>query len=231
MKSYLSVLVISALLLTGCSPSQEVAPEEDAEESIAWNSSLLLNQAIDLSMIKKWGYFGGDNTTTIEVDDFKDPSRNTSKDLVATKPVECEPIGALFAGSPKSGADLLLTQNQSNAYLLPSKTLLYNLHAYSSTSKSLLMFEKIKAVADMCGSFLQMRSSKANTSDNWDSVEIGSDNVIRATHRDLPVAYAIGQIQSTIFFLVIIEEKLSSAKDKIEEAITFVSTSLAAKQS
>jgi hypothetical protein len=226
MKSYLSVLAISALFLTGCSSTNQNSNSNPQEKAEIWTSSSLLNQSIDLSVIKKWGYFGSANTSIIEVRNFLDTTRDASKDLVSTRPSECEPIGALFATDPKTGADYVLLQSEANQIALASKTMIYTVFAYSDPKKATLQYEKIKEVANNCGSFTQIRSSRATISDNWGTIELGQDNVLRAEHSELPMADAIGLSGSAIFLLVFIADNLTNAKATRDEAINLVLSSL-----
>lgn len=226
MKSHLSLLVVSALLITGCSGTDQNSNSNQQKKAEVWTSSSLLSQSIDQSVVKKWGYFGSGNSSTIDVRNFLDPSRDTSKDLVSTRPSECEPIGALFATDPKTGADYVLFQTESDSYLLASKTMIYTVFAYSDPKKATLQYEKIKEVANNCGSFTQMRSSKATISDNWESIEFGQDNVLRAVNSEYSRAYAIGLSGSAIFLLVFIADNLTNAKATRDEAINLVLSNL-----
>jgi hypothetical protein len=226
MNKLLPVLAISALLLTGCSGTDQNSNSNQREASEIWTSSSLLSQSIDLSLIKKWGYFGSANTSSIEVESFLDPTRDTSKDLVSTRPSECEPIGALFATDPKTGADYLLFQQEADEIALASKTMIYNVFAYSDAKKATLQYEKIKEVANNCGSFTQIRSSDATISDNWKTIEFGQDNVLRAENSESSIAYAIGLSGSAIFLLVFIADNLTNAKVPRDEAINLVLSSL-----
>jgi hypothetical protein len=226
MKSYLSVLAIYAILLTGCSSTNQNSNSNPQEKAEIWTSSSLLSQSIDLSVIKKWGYFGSANTSIIDVTSFLDTTRDASKDLVSTRPSECEPIGALFATDPKTGADYVLLQKEANQIALASKTMIYTVFAYSDPKKATLQYEKIKEVANNCGSFTQIRSSRASISDNWGTIELGQDNVLRAEHSDFPMADAIGLSGSAIFLLVFIADNLTNAKATRDEAINLVLSSL-----
>jgi hypothetical protein len=213
-------------LLTGCSGTDQNSNSNQREASEIWTSSSLLSQSIDLSLIKKWGYFGSANTSIIDVESFLDPTRDTSKDLVSTRPSECEPIGALFASDPKTGADYVLFQKEADQIALASKTMIYTVFAYSDPKKATLQYEKIKEVANNCGSFTQIRSSDATISDNWKTIEFGQDNVLRAENSESSIAYAIGLSGSAIFLLVFIADNLTNAKVPRDEAINLVLSSL-----
>jgi len=226
MHKRISVLAIFALLVTGCSSTNQNSNSNPQEKAEIWTSSSLLSQSIDLSVIKKWGYFGSANTSIIDVENFLDPTRDTSKDLVSTRPSECEPIAALFATDPKTGADYVLFQMESDQYVLASKTMIYTVFAFSDTKKATLQYEKIKEVANNCGSFTQIRSSKATISDNWENIEFGQDNVLRAVKSEYSRAYAIGLSGSAIFLLVFIADNLTNAKTTRDEAINLVLSSL-----
>lgn len=214
------------LVLAGCSASDQNSNTNQQEKVHSWTSSSLLSQSIDLSVVKKWGYFGSVNTSIIDVESFLEPARDTSKDLIGTRPSECEPIGALFASDPKTGADYVLFQKESDQYVLASKTMIYTLYAFSDSKKATLQYEKIKEVANNCGSFTQIRSSSADISDNWASIELGQDNVLRAVNSEYSRSYAIGISGSAIFLLVFIEDSLSGSKATRDEAVNLVLNSL-----
>ena len=221
----IAVLALS-LVFAGCSSTDPNSNSNQQEKVQNWTSSSLLNQSIDLSVIKKWGYFGSANTSMIDVESFLEPARDTSKDLIGTRPSDCEPIGALFATDPKTGADYVLFQKESDQYLLASKTMIYTLFAFSDPKKATLQYEKIKEVANNCGSFTQIRSSSADVSDNWASMELGQDNVLRAVNSEYSRAYAIGLSGSAIFLLVFIEDSLGGSKAVRDEAVNLVLNSL-----
>ena len=221
----IAVLALS-LVFAGCSSTDPNSNSNQQEKVQNWTSSSLLNKSIDLSVIKKWGYFGSANTSEIDVRSFLEPARDTSRDLIGTRPSECEPIGALFANDPKTGADYVLLQKESNQIVLASKTMIYTLYAYSDPKKAMLQYEKIKEVANNCGAITQIRSSQASISDNWETIELGQDNVLRAVHSDYPMADAIGLSGSAIFLLVFIADNLTNAKADRDEAISLVLKSL-----
>ena len=94
MKSHVSVLAISALLLSGCTSTSSSKSNGIVATDTGWSSEKVFNQAIDISLINDWGYSGGD--AKIGVKDFLDPATANREKLLSVKPIECMPIASII---------------------------------------------------------------------------------------------------------------------------------------
>jgi hypothetical protein len=209
--------------LTSCGGSSE-GQRDNQTQSTRWSSNSVLDQIIDLSILKDWGYYNDADSDDLKVIDLKSKDQgDTPRKLLSAKPEKCLPLAIFVEQSSKTLADYLLIQNVSDSSLLPEKSMIFNLYTFSSPDLAQKQFASMKKVAGDCGLYVAQFADENIDRDLWSQAEIQGD-YIRAFNPDYDEANSIHLIEDVIYVLTFADyENLSGAKKTLrlaEEIIT-----------
>ena len=218
-------LLVSASL-TSCGGSSQ-GQNSNQNQSTRWSSDSVLDQMIDLSILKEWGYYDDAESDDLKVIDLKSKNQSDARrELLTAKPEKCLPLAIFLEQSSKTLADYLLIQNVSDSSLLPKKSMIFNLYTFSSPDLAQKQFESMKKVAGECGLYVAQFADKNIDRDLWSQVETQGD-YIRAFNPDYDEANSIHIIEDVIYVLYFLDfENLPGAKKTLSLAEELISAKI-----
>jgi hypothetical protein len=215
------------ILISSCGQSRSFQVQ-DINSTKIWTEDMVFQQAIDLSIVKGWGYFDNSYSDKTEIINFADQNNAETSELIAVKPTDCTPLAVLLEDSVDSGAKYLLKQYHANSDLLPSQSMIFKIFAYESEDKSKKAFEAVKPIASRCGNYIAKRTNDVLSQDLWQEATIVNENLIEAFNLEFNEANALGRVGSAIFYIYFINyKKMDKSKGDLEKAIKIVSENLA----
>ena len=222
-----SSIFLITILVSAC--GQSGSPQEQSTDSNkTWSEDEVFQQAIDLSIVKEWGYFDNSYSDKTEVVDFENGKNIGTSQLVSVKPVDCLPLAVLLEDSPDSGVKYLLKQNHSDSDALPSQSMIFRIFAYESEIESKKAFEAVKPIASTCGNYIAKHTNEVYSRDLWQEAIFVNDDLIQAFNSEYDEANALGRVGSAIFYIYFLNyEKMEKSKSDLEKAITIVTKNLA----
>jgi hypothetical protein len=221
-----SILLIP-ILISSCGQSRSFQGQ-DINPIKIWTEDEVFQQAIDLSIVKGWGYFDNSYSDKTEIVNFANQKNTESSELVAVKPIDCTPLAVLLEDSADSGAKYILKQYHANGDAFPSQSMIFRVFAYDNEDKSKKAFEAVKPIASRCGNYIAKRTNDVLSQDLWQEATIVNENLIEAFNLEFDEANALGRVGSAIFYIYFINyKKMDKSKGDLEKAIKIVSENLA----
>jgi len=226
-----AIAIFIGFSLTSCGQSSQ-GQNSNQSQSSRWSSDSVLNQMIDLSILKEWGYYGDSDSDDLQVVDFRSKDQSASpRKLLSAKPDKCLPLAIFLEASSKTQADYLLIQNVSDRDLLPSKSMMFNLFTFSSSELAKKQFDGIKAIAGECGLYVAQFADENIDRDLWPRAEI-EENSIRAYNAEYGEANSIQLVGDVIYSLWFSEnENLSRSKETLGLAEEIIKAKILQKSS
>ena len=215
------------ILISSCGQSKSSQVKETNSTKI-WTEDEVFQQAIDLTIVKSWGYFDNSYSDKTEIINFANQKNATTSELIAVKPIDCTPLAVLLEDSADSGAKYLLKQYHTNGDVLPSQSMIFRIFAYDNEDKSKKAFEAVKPIVSRCGNYIAKRTNDVSSQDLWQEATIVNENLIEAFNLEFDEANALGRVGSAIYFIYFINyNKMEKSKGDLEKAIIIVSENLA----
>ena len=215
------------ILISSCGQSRS-SQVQDTNSTKIWTEDEVFQQAIDLSIVKSWGYFDNSYSDKTEIINFGNQKNTETSELISVKPIDCTPLAVLLEDSADSGAKYLLKQYHANGEVLASQSMIFKIFAYESEDKSKKAFEAVKPIASRCGNYIAKRTNDVLSQDLWQEATIVNENLIEAFNLEFDEANALGRVGSAIYYIYFINfKKMGKSKGDLEKAVTIVSENLA----